>query len=671
MYRVLFATFAFVSAVAPDWSAGSLAKGQEQNQPPSTEEASERRLSETVRYLSSDELEGRGPGTEGLNRAAEFISGRFGELKFRLDVVQGKPFQDFELPGDARPGPKEKNTFVVSGPPEKEGGEPRRVELKLGEQFQPLALGGSARVEAPLVFAGYGITSQDPAYDDYEGIDAKGKLVIVLRKEPEQEDPRSKFNGRQPTGHAFFEAKVGNAARHGAAGVILVNDGVGLEQARREAGKRQGEVVRQLLDRRRQQREAGADGETALRGQLQELDPLLDALRGASDEMASGFDQLLTVSGAGQRRGDATMPVVFCRRAEIDELLKLALQTDLADLEREIDKGPRPRSADLTGWSATCETNIERPMIGVKNVIGVLEGSSDRAEETIVIGAHYDHLGMGGSGSLAPWTTAIHNGADDNASGTAAMLEVAHRLAARPERPRRRLVFVAFAGEERGLLGSQHYVRQPPFPLEQTVAMVNLDMVGRMRENKLLVYGTGTADGFDAMIEQLNSRYAFSLVKYPEGVGPSDHATFYRQKIPVFHFFTDTHPDYHRPSDDFERINLTDMRRVVDMVTEVVMQIDAAPERPSFRGRAVFGIVAVPGKQGPGYPIADVVPDGPAAKAGIRAGDVITKVGNREVADVNAFLQVAGELKAGDTIELVVDREGQPLTIAITLGTGT
>jgi hypothetical protein len=300
------------------------------------------------------------------------------------------------------------------------------------------------------------------------------------------------------------------------------------------------------------------------------------------------------------------------------------------------------------------------------------------ADETIVIGAHYDHLGHGGPGSLAPWTRDIHNGADDNASGTAALLEVAHRLATRSEKPPRRMVFIAFTGEERGLLGSAHYVKEPLFPLEKTVAMINMDMVGRLVDDKLVVYGTGTAEGFDSLVDRLNEKYNFKITKNESGYGPSDHTSFYAKGIPVMHLFTGTHRDYHRPSDDYDKINVEGMREEVDLVEDIVQEIAVNPERPKYletkrprtanRGKwPYFGSVPDYASEAKGLALQDVAKDGPAAKAGLKAGDVIVQFGEREVTGIEDFAAALSQHKGGDRVQVKFLRDGQTMTVEVTL----
>jgi Zn-dependent M28 family amino/carboxypeptidase len=321
-------------------------------------------------------------------------------------------------------------------------------------------------------------------------------------------------------------------------------------------------------------------------------------------------------------------------------------------------------------------------MAAVKNVLAVLEGEGPLANETVVIGAHYDHVGRGGPGSgslaVAPWTTDIHNGADDNASGTVSLLEVARRFAGRNEKPRRRLVFIAFTAEERGLLGSARYVREPRFPLESTVAMVNMDMVGRLKDDKLIVYGTGTAAEFDPLINDLNKKYEFKITKHPEGFGPSDHSSFYAKQIPVFHFFTGTHQDYHRPSDDFEKINYAGMSRIADMVTEVVDTIAKGDKRPEYKevrsaqpkrdgDRPYFGSIPDFGQEGMGYALMGVVKGSPADTAGLKAGDIIVKLGESRIGSLEDFDSALRKFKAGDKVPVTVKRGDQMVTVMVTL----
>jgi hypothetical protein len=646
-------------------------------------DASDKRLKDSVSYLASDELEGRGVGTRGIDKAAEFLAAEFAKLGLKTDSFEGTPFQKFKITLGAELGPAANNQLLLQGPPEKEGGEPKKLELVLSKTFTPLALGGTGKVSAPLVFAGYGITAKDLNYDDYAGLDVKGKIVVIIRKEPQQENASSVFNGVAPSQYAPFTRKIANAAEHGAAGVILVNDGLELKNRAQAAKKALADALDalvQLHTKYKELKEPTPD-ETAVYADRAEK--LASSAAESAKAVANGTDDLLTYNGAGEDGSGKRIPVFFCLRETMDGVLKSAIGKDLATIEREIDTDLKPQSKELTGWSASGETNILRKEAEARNVIAVLEGEGPLANETIVIGAHYDHLGLGGMGSLAPWTTAIHNGADDNASGTSTLLEIATRLAQSGKKPRRRIVFMAFSGEERGLLGSAYYVRNPRFPLETTVAMYNLDMVGRLKDNKLAIYGTGTAKHFDAMVDELAGKLGFTLAKYEGGFGQSDHSSFYSKKVPVLHFFTGTHPDYHRPSDDSDKLNIEGMRRVADMVVEIVQRTDATDARPEYVENKKFeGIASTSGGERraslgtmpdyntkvEGVLLELIMPGGPAEKAGLKSGDILIKLGDTKIQNIDDFQGALTKFKPGDKVKLKAKRGTEEVELDATLG---
>jgi hypothetical protein len=279
---------------------------------------------------------------------------------------------------------------------------------------------------------------------------------------------------------------------------------------------------------------------------------------------------------------------------------------------------------------------------------------------------------------MKPEETTIYNGADDNASGVAAVIEIARTLAKRPEKLRRRVVFIAFTAEERGLLGSGYYVSNPLVPLEKTVAMVNLDMVGRLRDDKLTVFGSGTAASFDGMLDRINQRYDLKLDKNPRGFGGSDHLAFKSKKIPVMHIFTGTHGDLHRPSDDLETLNMPGMRRVTGFAGEVVVALASAENRPEYvsvpprRRRAggprpYLGTVPDLAAEGPGYALASVVEGGPAQRAGLAAGDVIVQFGDSKIGSLEDITGALRKQKAGDRVRVVVRRGEESLSFEVTL----
>ena len=651
-------------------------------------DASDKRLKDAVTYLSSDELEGRGLGTKGLDKAADFLAAEFARLGLKTDLFDGTPFQKFKVTTGADLGPSEGNKLVLLGPPEREGGEPKKLELALGKDFTPLAMGGNGTFSAPLVFVGYGITAKDLkndfVYDDYAGLDVKGKIVVLIRKEPQQENKDSVFNGAAPSRHAEFQTKLSNASEHGAAAVIMINDSVEFRVRTQDAKKRLADALDALVELRTKFKEIKEPTDDEIAKHADQAEKTATSAAEAAKLLTGGTDSLLplTVTGFESSR---KMPVIFCLREKLDGVIKAALGKDLATIEKEIDADLKPQSQELAGWSVNGAVNILRKESEVKNVIAVLEGEGPLANETIVVGAHYDHLGFGGAGSLAPWTTAIHNGADDNASGTATLLEAAQRLATSGKKPRRRIVLIAFTGEERGLLGSAYYVKNPRFPLESTIAMYNLDMVGRLKDNKLAVYGTSTAKHFDSMVEELSKKMGFVLTKYEGGFGPSDHSSFYSRKIPVLHFFTGTHTDYHRPSDDADKLNIEGMRRVADILVEIIERTDATDSRPEYVENKKFeGIASIPGGERraslgtmpdynsgkiDGVLLEVIMPGGPAEKAGLKAGDVLVKLGESNIASIEDFEGALRKHKPGDKVKLKAKRGTEEVELEATLGT--
>lgn len=580
----------------------------------SSAEAAIARMRADLEYIASDALKGRDSGSEGIRLAADFIVNRYNELGVRTDAFDGSPFQPFEIPGSMGvTGPDNNRLTLAVGD--------ATHTLELGQDFTPLALGSSGRFSGKLIFAGYGITAKELDYDDYADVPVEGNVVIVLRREPQQADPSSKFNGTDNTTHAFFRAKIGNARTHNAAAVLFVND----------------------------------------------------RLSAQSDE----GDRLFRVDEAGTVPRAMQVPMLHVKRSVLDPIVKEALGKDLNELEAEIDSDAKPRSAVVGAVTVEGQSEIRRT-VEVRNVIGVIDGVGELADEYVVVGAHYDHVGMGGFASLSGGLYEIHNGADDNGSGTVSLLEIARRLKEMDDQtPRRTVLLMSFTAEEKGLLGSEHYVSYPRWPLEDTVAMVNLDMVGRLTNNNLELWGTGTGDTFDEMIRRLNSQYQFDLTIKPQGTGPSDHASFNAVGIPVFHFFTKLHRQYHRPSDDVELVNFEGMERIVSMVTDVTKEIAIAKERPRYtasqpRRRAVLGIML--GSEDNGVTVSEVTAGSPAEKAGMAPGDVIIKLDDQVIKSTQDLRQFMSGKSPGDAITVTVRPfEGDPaetIELKLRLGTG-
>ncbi len=577
--------------------------------------ASEIRLRQDVTFLASDECEGRGPTTQGITRAAEYIAAEFRKAGLRPGGAQGSYFQPFTIPAAVLEEPAQ---LTLTGP------RGQKLELKQGQQFWPMGLAGAGKDSGGLVFAGYGITSNRANYDDYADLDVTDKVVVLLRSWPRQgkaDTPRALVDA------AAFVTKINNAENHHAAAVLIVND-----------------------------RETARDG-----------DSLLDFNFTALDHTT------------------ARLPAFHVHRSVLESLLSGGAK-ELEGIEAAIDRDLKPQSRPLEGWTASFEVKMRHDKIPLRNIVGVLEGSGPLAKETVIVGAHYDHLGHGSRSSLARIKKmAIHHGADDNASGSSAIMELARRFAAQKDRQGRRLVFMAFSGEELGLLGSDYYCKHPLFPLSDTVAMYNLDMVGRLRpdpgsgKDRLLTEGCGTAKPFAELLDRLAKRYDLKMVNKPGGSGMSDHDSFARKKVPVLFVWTDYHADYHRPSDTADKINVPGMRKIVDLSEEAICLLSTM-ERPAYvevkgshpiglsmENMPRLGIRPDYADDGEGVLLAGISAGMPAAKAGLREGDRILVLAGKPVKNVSAYMQILMGQKKGDTVEAVILRDKKRQTIKVTL----
>jgi hypothetical protein len=600
---------------------------------------SERNLRTHVLYLASDALEGRRTGEQGATTAAGYVANMFANYKLKAGVsqtVNGRQtanfLQSFPYFSGVELGKDNFLRIVPGGAGEKE------TKMEIGENWMPVGFSVNGYIPpAPVVFAGYGISAKDANYDDYANLDAKEKIVLVFAGTPDAGNPHSPF----ARFNLYAKAKI--AQEKGAKALLVI--------ASENDFKRE-----KLAELKYEQ----TSGETAIPAAVISRSAAANAL-GAADEAA-----LAQIEDALAKRKDAPKPTAN---------LKFVAQLKV----------------DLT----------KKQTAEAYNVIGILEGRDAALKnEAIVIGAHYDHLGRGGQGSLAVNSTEIHHGADDNASGVAAMLELARQFS-EAKNNKRTLIFIAFGGEEEGLIGSKFYVNNPVFPLAKTVAMINLDMVGRLNENKLNVGGIGTASELKSLINGKNqfefspstlvqpgtlkevssakigiSRFQLSLNE--DGFGPSDHSSFYAQKIPVLFFFTGTHADYHKPSDTAEKINYQGLLKITNFVGEIVKAVDQNPKKPSYTvakssapmgGRRGFnvslGTVPSYGDSSDGLLLDGVRENSPAAKAGLKAGDKIVKLAGRDVKNVQDYTFILGDMKAGEEYEIIIMRGAEKLTLKI------
>jgi hypothetical protein len=616
-------------------------------QQPTSKEPSLDRLRQVIAYLASDALEGRRTGTPGANDAAHYIAGEFNRVGLRPGLQMARPAR---TRGENQARYLQPFPYVAS------------VELAnnnlfyvnpgkaddisaymVGRDWMPLGFSSNASVKgAEMVFAGYGISSSELKYDDYAASNAKGRVAIVFSGTPDGDNPHGLF---ARAGEIRFKVAAARAA--GAQGLLII----------------------------------------------------------ASEEKLKD-DRLALLSY--DNKGEAGLPVVVISRQLAAKLM--GSRDKLADFENAADSRKSNANADkrlpVRGLKLDLSVDVLRRESPSFNVIGILPGNDPKLKnEAIVIGAHYDHLGMGGegSGSLSA-STGIHHGADDNASGVAALIELARMLSL--QKLRRTVVFIAFSGEEEGLIGSNYYVNHPIVPLANTVAMINMDMIGRMKGNALIVGGVGTAQEWRSMIDRVNSlagmtvslnrnapvtmstsgnpaisldpNKQFALTLNEDGYGPSDHSSFYGKQLPVLFFFTGSHNDYHKPSDTAEKINYEGEASIISFVDRIVRDLDQNDKRPTYavaksesQGRSggfrvYLGTIPNYAESNDGLRLDGVREDSPASKAGLKAGDRIVKMGGHEVKNVYDYTYALGEMKAGQEYEVEIVRGNERLTLRIT-----
>ncbi len=559
-------------------------------------------LRQHIGYLASPELAGRLPGTPGADKAAQYITTHFQQAGLRPLGEQGYR-QPFPFVANVRLGRRNELT-AASGT--------LRLRAKPDADFRPLAFAANGLAEGEIVFAGYGIAAvKEAQYDDYAGLDVKGRIVVVLPYSPAGSNPHTKFGP-----FLSLRYKATTARNQGAAGMLVI-----------------------------------AESDDFNRSQIARL----------------RYDDAF---------GDAGFPCAVISR----DLAAKLLGGPVAELEKIIATTGQPASRMLPNTRLRLRTEVVKERQTGYNIIGLLEGGDPTLrEEIIVVGAHYDHLGRGGPNSLAPREGDIHPGADDNASGTAGLIELAQAFGQRPERPKRSLLFIAFSAEEKGLLGSAYFVDHPTTRGKRIVAMINLDMIGRLRDNRLSVQGVGTSSVWRSLVTEANRRHGFNLALGESGFGPSDHASFYKRNIPVLFFLTGSHPDYHRPSDTADKINYAGERQVLGLVGDVIRAVANLPAAPDFvtsqandpseraRGgfRVSLGTIPDYAAEVVGVKLTGVREGSPAARAGLQADDIIVGLAGRDIRSVYDYTYVLQELEPGQEVEVVVLRGAQRLTFKL------
>lgn len=571
-------------------------------------EITAKELKTDVYYLASDSLKGRKPGTPEGDLAARYIREQFRASGLKLIADNG--FQYFDIVTDVTLGEKNSLTCDI-------------LRGIVKQDFIPLVFSSNGEVNAGVVFAGYGfdIDQDSLKWKDYDGVDVKGKWVMIFRGDPELDNSDSKF-----IPYSDIRGKVLTAKDHGAAGVLLVTP--------------------KAIDK----------------------EDKLMVLRTENNEVTAGI------------------PVINIKR-EIGNFMILPTGLSLDSLEGMLNRTRKPKSFTIP-VSVRGSSDLIQKKARAENVIGMVDGTDPLLkDEYIVIGGHYDHLGFGGpgSGSRMPDTVAIHNGADDNASGTAMVIELAGKLASVRSQLKRSILFISFSGEEMGLLGSKYFIDHPLVDLKKIIAMFNFDMVGRYDKEKksISVSGTGTSLEGDSILRMYEKDLPFKVTHSPEGFGPSDHASFYASNIPVFFYTTGTHMDYHTPFDDADKLDYDAEKIIGDYAFNTILYIDNMPHDLTFREagkkesytrgdgrrlRVTLGIMPdFAGTETKGLRVDGVTKGGPADHGGMKKGDIITTLNGMKVGNIYEYMSRLGKLKPGQTISVEVLREGKTEVLIVQL----
>ena len=591
-----------------------------------------------IEYLASDALEGRGTGQEGIDKAAEYIVREFKACGVKPAGDDGTYFQNFTLKLKNKIG---EGTRLAFGTSAKVG----RKNAKLNEDYIPLPFSGKGDFKGEVVFVGYGLSDDD--YDDYAGQDVAGKIVLMLRRSPKFKES-SEGDARFAAMRGSFRSKASKANAQNAAAVLIVNPSF------------------------------DEDG-----------DKLFD------------FNSDSGGGGMMGRRGFG-IPMVQIRHGFADKLLKAGGLPSLDKLEMNIETKKKPCSAVLKGVSVKGTVNLEPIETPVRNIVGLIPGTGPQKDEVIILGGHYDHLGIRHKGEegFDP-TKDISNGADDNASGTCLVMTMA-KVFTQGARPNRSILLMCFTGEELGLLGSAHFAGEPTIDLDKAVAMLNFDMVGRLKDDKLEVGGMKTGSGFEDLVKKHADEYSLKIKDGGGGRGPSDHTSFYNKKIPVLFFFTGIHKQYHQPTDDTPLINTDGAIRICKFAADIIDDIDAQEERPVFAKDTRTASIsrqdeddqpaagptadAAPGRRGPGrgfgnrprlgfrpdmnseeegIVIGEMIEGGAADKAGLKEGDRIIEINGKKVDSPMAMFDLMQNLKWEDTPKVVAMRGAKKVSVQL------
>ena len=570
-------------------------------------EITKNELFKHVELLASDELKGRKAGTTKGKESAVYIRDQFKECGAELMGENG--FQYFEILTGIKLG---KGNYMKIGD----------FKAKTFEDNIPFSFSGNGKLEAEVVFVGYGfdIDTETMKWNDYEKVSVKDKWVLIFRGDQEMQNRESEF-----IPYSSDRAKVLTAIDKGAAGVIFVSG--------------------QTFDKK---------------DNLPELK-------------------------VGRGNAQTQIPVIQIKNYLANKILEKKGKK-IIDLENFMIDNLQPNSFE-TGVTVDAKTNVEYVKARTQNVVAIVRGSDPKLkDEYIIIGAHYDHLGMGGkgSGSRKPDTTAVHNGADDNASGVASIIEIAEKFASLEIKTKRSIIFIAFGAEEIGLLGSSYFTNNPLVDLSKIYVMFNLDMIGKLDTEKpiLTIAGTGTAEEFDDFLNKYEENTKIEFAFSPGGYGASDHSSFYTKNISVLFFNTGAHQDYHTPEDDTKYLNFEGQEQVSRLIYEMAFEFAENSEKLTYKESGIKNSGAKPTRgfkvtlgimpgfgdtENKGLRVDGVTKGRPAEIGGIIKGDVITAIDGKQILNIYDYMARLGECKEGQTINVDVNRNGEKIVLRIQL----
>ena len=568
-----------------------------------TSDISEKDIMEHIRFLSDDKRAGRYPGTRGSKDVIAYLINQLKSYGVQ-PAGEGSSFkQTFSILDSVKIG--RNNSLKINDRP-----------LNIEKDYIPLWFSGNSSVSAEVVFAGYGINliTDSLVWNDYKDLNVDGKWVMVMRHSPERENPHSIY-----APHSDLHKKMIEARDRGAAGIIFISQ--------------------------------------------------------VEDSTLIPFKYIPGYSKSG-------IPAIQIDNEVADDILN-SVGSSRKIIQDKMNNNLKPESFKISNIKISANVELKNIYSRAANVIGKIVSRNHKyRDEYVIIGAHFDHLGYGGpgSGSLKPDTNAIHNGANDNASGTAGLIELAHKLQNNRQLLKRSILLIGFDAEERGLLGSKYFIQNPTVEKSNIVTMINMDMIGKMKDSTVVIGGVGTSPIFEKILDSLSIDSGLKFEFNQAGYGPSDHASFYSENIPVLFFFTgDYDNNYHLPEDDWQSINLKGERQILNVIHNLVIDISRQNLKPSFtlagpkkqqtqrnNNKIKLGIIPHYGGTIDGLKIDKIYdPNGPAARAGIRSGDIIKSINKKPVKDIYEYMKRIKDLKKGQSVSMDIKRDGRIIMLTV------